>query len=48
LPRNTEIMVLERRPQPVPDRYPFGDDELVPMRAGESVAWRIVDRMEPQ
>jgi dihydroorotase len=43
LPRNTAHIVLERRRQTVPDHYPFGTDQLVPMRAGESVAWRIMD-----
>ena len=43
LPRNSEYIILERRPQTVPDYFPFGTDQLVPMRAGESVAWRIMD-----
>ena len=26
----------------VPAHYPFGADELVPLRAGERIAWRVV------
>lgn len=41
LPRNSGHITLTREPWPVPERYPFGQDELVPMRAGESIAWRL-------
>jgi dihydroorotase len=40
LPRNTDSISLERTPWTVPTTYRFGDDELVPFRAGESIAWR--------
>jgi dihydroorotase len=42
LPRNEERMTLHREPWTVPGAYPFGDDEIVPMRAGGPVAWRLV------
>ena len=41
LPRNTEKITLEPRPWQVPASVPFGDDTLVPMRAGAEVQWRI-------
>jgi dihydroorotase len=41
LPRNTESMTLLRESWNVPASVPFGADTLVPMRAGESVGWRI-------
>ncbi len=41
LPRNTEEITLRREPWRVPETYPFGPDELVPLRAGETVAWRM-------
>ena len=41
LPRNTEKITLEQRPWQVPASVPFGDDTLVPMRAGAEVQWRI-------
>jgi dihydroorotase len=41
LPVNRETVVLERSAWTVPDSYAFGDDTLVPWRAGERVSWRI-------
>lgn len=41
LPRNSEQITLRKEPWRVPDVYPFGLGELVPLRAGETVAWRI-------
>ncbi len=41
LPRNAGTMTLVREPWQVPDHYPFGADELVPLRAGERIAWRL-------
>lgn len=42
LPRNGSAITLVREPWTVPDSYPFGDDTLVPLRAGESIAWRLL------
>ena len=33
-----------RTPWEVPAHYPFGADELVPLRAGERIAWRLASR----
>jgi dihydroorotase len=41
LPRNAGSIKLLREPWAVPDRYPFGAEELVPLRAGERIAWRL-------
>lgn len=41
LPRNTEKITLVRESWTVPASVPFGTDTLVPMRAGDSVHWRI-------
>jgi dihydroorotase len=41
LPRNTARIRLVREPWRVPENYPFGDDVVVPLRAGESLAWRL-------
>jgi len=41
LPRNAGVTRLVREPWAVPETLPLGDDELVPFRAGESVAWRL-------
>ncbi|OIQ86751.1 dihydroorotase [mine drainage metagenome] len=42
LPRNTDQITLVREPWLVPDSLPFADEVLIPLRAGESVAWRIL------
>ena len=43
LPRNTKQIVLEKKSWMVPEKYTFGTSVLRPMRAGESVAWSIVE-----
>ena len=43
LPPNEDSITLERTPWQVPHAYPFGDDIVVPLRAGENLRWRIVD-----
>ncbi|WHZ10441.1 MAG: Dihydroorotase [Burkholderiaceae bacterium] len=42
LPRNTDRITLRREAWIVPQSYPFGDAELKPLRAGESLPWRVV------
>ena len=41
LPRNRGTITLVPEPWEVPARYAFGAGELVPLRAGERVAWRL-------
>jgi len=41
LPRNTGKLKLEKRAWKVPESYEFGEDTVVPMRAGKTIAWRI-------
>ncbi len=41
LPRNKDRITLTRKEWRVPDSYKFGADEVVPMRAGESLAWQL-------
>ncbi len=41
LPRNREILTLERQPWRVPADYPFGAERLVGLRAGQEVGWRL-------
>lgn len=43
LPRNGERITLKREAWVVPDALGMGETMLVPLRAGESVAWRLVD-----
>ena len=41
-PRNAGQIVLEHGPCQVPAGYAFGDGTLVPLRAGTTIAWRLV------
>jgi dihydroorotase len=41
LPRNTETITLRRESWQVQSSLALGEDELVPLRAGESLAWRL-------
>ena len=41
LPYNNETITLTRDEWIVPDDYSFGDDRLVPLRAGEKCAWTL-------
>ena len=43
LPRNSERITLKRETWAVPDQLALGETVLVPLRAGESVAWRLVN-----
>jgi dihydroorotase len=44
LPKNEERITLSRDPWRVPQSFAFGDDELVPLRAGGQIEWRIAPR----
>jgi dihydroorotase len=41
LPRNPDTVTLVREPWTVPSAFAFGDGEVVPLRAGETVRWRL-------
>jgi dihydroorotase len=41
LPRNRDTITLVAEPWEVPASYPLGTGELVPLRAGERIAWRL-------
>ena len=42
VPRNAGRITLERSEWTVQESYPFGGEELVPLRAGGTVGWRLV------
>jgi dihydroorotase len=42
LPRNGDKVTLAREPWTVPADYPFGTGRVVPLRAGETVSWRML------
>jgi len=41
LPLNTETITLERAEWRVPERLAFGAEQLVPLRAGETIPWKL-------
>lgn len=41
LPRNSTTLILQREAWTVPNELPFGEATLVPMRAGETMTWRV-------
>jgi dihydroorotase len=43
LPRNTGTVTLRRLPCSVPAEYPFGEGTIVPLRAGETLAWSVAN-----
>jgi dihydroorotase len=42
LPRNTGTITLEKQAWSVPDELPLGQHSCVPLRAGGTVAWRLM------
>jgi dihydroorotase len=42
LPRNFGTLTLKREPWTVPEHFAFGDAELKPLCAGETLNWRVV------
>jgi dihydroorotase len=47
LPRNEGFVTLVREEWSVPSDFGFGDAEVVPLRAGGTVRWRLVEREKP-
>jgi dihydroorotase (EC 3.5.2.3) len=41
LPRNRDTITLVKQPWQVPGQLPFGRDTIVPLRAGETLRWRL-------
>ncbi len=41
LPENSRTITLVKQEQTVPENVPYGDEVLVPMRAGQTVAWSV-------
>jgi dihydroorotase len=42
LPRNQGSVTLAAQEWQVPDHYPFGGEQVVPLRAGETLHWKLV------
>ncbi len=43
LPRNSDTITLEKTPWEVPQILPLGDSHLVPLRAGETLQWQVLE-----
>jgi dihydroorotase len=41
LPRNAGTITLEKSEWTVPEEYPFGAGQVVPLRAGQKLRWRL-------
>lgn len=41
LPRNTDTVTLARSPWTMPERLPLGSEEIVPLKAGETINWQL-------
>ena len=42
LPRNSEKITLVKESWQVPASLPFAGDELIPLRAGQTIAWKLL------
>jgi dihydroorotase len=42
LPRNSKKIILSKQAQKIPAELPLGDDTIVPLRAGETIAWSLI------
>jgi dihydroorotase len=41
LPRNSGTLTLKREPYTLPEKVPFGETELKPLRGGETLDWKV-------
>lgn len=41
LPRNTDTITLKKQAWTVPESFAYGDAQLKPLRAGETLAWKL-------
>ena len=41
LPRNSDTVTLQREPWQLPESLPFGDALIKPLRAGETLNWKL-------
>jgi len=42
LPRNSKKIILTKQAQKIPAELPLGNDTIVPLRAGEKIAWSLI------
>lgn len=44
LPRNQQTITLEKTPWTVDKDYPFGNERIIPLHAGESESWKMTNQ----
>ena len=44
LPRNTDTVTLVKEDWRLPEAIAYGDDQVIPLRAGETLKWRLLSR----
>jgi dihydroorotase len=42
LPRNSAKITLRKQPWTLPAEYPFGEHSIIPLKAGETLQWKVV------
>ena len=42
LPRNTDSITLSKQEWTIPQTLAFADDDLIPLRAGENLSWKLI------
>ena len=42
LPRNTDTVTLNKEEWQLPEAIAYGNDQVIPLRAGETLTWRLV------
>lgn len=43
LPRNKDQITLIREPWQIPHQIPVGEDQLIPLQAGQTLNWKVID-----
>ena len=46
LPRNTDTITLVKQPWQAPAEMPFGQETIVPLRAGETLRWKLEENAD--
>ena len=43
LPQNTDTITLKKESWTVPESFPYGDNVVIPLRAGQQIHWKIIE-----
>lgn len=46
LPINTDTITLIKKPWTAPLQLPFGDHQVIPLRAGETIHWQYINEIQ--